>query len=150
MAPEVLGGKAKSLTPAIDVWAMGVILYMLVVGDFPFTGLNNSEISEKIQAGKFMIPRDAQKRISSDCIDAINATLNVDPTQRISTVDLMNHPFISETDITVKFMEQEEREKQLTSDSNSSTPSSVQSISSIGIASTIKDDVLVKEVKGKH
>lgn len=67
MAPEVLGGKTKSLTPAIDVWAMGVILYMMVVGDFPFTGANNSEISEKIQAGQYSIPRDVQKRISADC-----------------------------------------------------------------------------------
>lgn len=54
---------------------MGVILYMMVVGDFPFSGANKTEISEKIQSGIFTIPKDIQKKLTKECIDAIHATL---------------------------------------------------------------------------
>ncbi len=41
MAPEILSGKMKNVNPAIDVWSMGVILFLMVVGEFPFNGHNN-------------------------------------------------------------------------------------------------------------
>lgn len=38
MSPEILSGKEKINTPAVDVWACGVILYYLLFGVLPFTG----------------------------------------------------------------------------------------------------------------
>jgi len=38
MPPEVLSGKIKRLEPSIDVWAMGIILYCMLVGKMPFSG----------------------------------------------------------------------------------------------------------------
>ena len=107
MAPEVLNGKTKQLTPAIDIWAMGVILYMMVVGDFPFNGATNSAISESIQEGVYEIPRDVRRRLSKDCIHIIDSMFKLDPALRLSAVDLLNHPFLCEENITIKFMEEE-------------------------------------------
>lgn len=44
MSPEVLGGKTKKITPSIDIWAMGIMLYAMLVGRLPFNGSNNDEI----------------------------------------------------------------------------------------------------------
>jgi len=41
MPPEVLAGKIKKLEPSIDVWAMGIILYCMLVGSLPFTGVTS-------------------------------------------------------------------------------------------------------------
>ncbi|KAL4448802.1 hypothetical protein ABPG74_012891 [Tetrahymena malaccensis] len=125
MAPEVLNGKTKQITPAIDVWAMGVILYMMIVGEFPFNGPNNNIIMEKITEGVYEIPKDIKKKLSKECLDVIEKTLQVDPTNRISTVDLMNHPFISETNITIKFIEEENKSQAGSDNASTKQPSKV-------------------------
>lgn len=42
MAPEILSGKMKVNSPAVDVWACGIILYQLIIGNVPFDGLSSS------------------------------------------------------------------------------------------------------------
>lgn len=44
MAPELLSGTGK-ITPVVDVWAMGIILYGMLFGTLPFLGNNNKEIA---------------------------------------------------------------------------------------------------------
>lgn len=41
MPPEVLSGSAKEISPAIDVWATGIILYTMLFGKFPFDSNDN-------------------------------------------------------------------------------------------------------------
>ena len=52
----MLSGNEKGNSPAVDVWAMGCILYYLVVGKLPFNGNTSSEIVESILAAKVKIP----------------------------------------------------------------------------------------------
>lgn len=54
MSPEVLSGKEKSNTPAVDVWACGVILYYLLHGFLPFTGSSSNQVIQSIIAGKLV------------------------------------------------------------------------------------------------
>lgn len=51
MAPEVLSGTLKTPSTAVDIWALGVILYSMLVGDLPFNGKNNKEIIDNICEG---------------------------------------------------------------------------------------------------
>ncbi len=77
----------------------------MLVGDFPFNGNTNQAIMDRILDGKYEIPKDIKKTLSKQCIDVIFKTLQVDPAVRISTTDLLNHPFISEENMTAKYLE---------------------------------------------
>ena len=50
MAPEVLNG---DYTHKCDIWSLACVLYMLLVGQLPFTGKNRTEVFDKIKSGKF-------------------------------------------------------------------------------------------------
>ncbi|EGR33275.1 protein kinase domain protein [Ichthyophthirius multifiliis] len=110
MAPEVLQGKAKQLTPSIDVWAMGVILYLMVFGDFPFYGNSNSVLIEKIIEGKYEMQKDIKKNLSNEILDCIDQMLQVDPQQRIKTGDIINHPFVNDDVFAAKMYNQKQEE----------------------------------------
>lgn len=51
MAPEVLSGKLKIPSTAVDIWSMGVILFAMLVGELPFNGKDNREIIDNICEG---------------------------------------------------------------------------------------------------
>ena len=67
MAPEIVSKKPYLGGPA-DIWALGVILYCLIIGVFPFKGSTEDELFKKIKQGIFQIPDsisyDARKLIS--------------------------------------------------------------------------------------
>ena len=53
MAPETLTGALKDIGPNIDVWAMGVILFTLVTGDFPFFGETSQDTVKAITSNNY-------------------------------------------------------------------------------------------------
>lgn len=73
MSPEVLSGKEKSNTPAVDVWACGIILYYMLYGFLPFNAPNNSQNIQNIIAGKFIFPKTPV--ISEECQELIQMIL---------------------------------------------------------------------------
>lgn len=56
MSPEVLSGSQKGNTPGVDIWALGVILYYMLIGKQPFGGNTNASIISQIVSGKYTIP----------------------------------------------------------------------------------------------
>lgn len=66
MAPEQVNGQGKSLTRAIDVWSMGVILFEILTGQRPFTGKTTEEIIRQVVQKPPPDPQSINPRIDSD------------------------------------------------------------------------------------
>ncbi|KAI9098709.1 kinase-like domain-containing protein, partial [Phlyctochytrium arcticum] len=78
-APELFQGKEYS-GPEVDIWSLGVVLYVLVCGALPFDGSTLAKLRARVLAGKFKVPF----YMSTDCERLIKRMLQLDPTKRIT------------------------------------------------------------------
>ena len=86
MSPEILKG---SYTELCDIWACGVILYIMVFGYPPFNGNNDKEIYESIKKGKIEFPN----KISKNLKDLFNHMLCSEKT-RFNAKQVLDHVWI--------------------------------------------------------
>ena len=59
MSPEVLIYKSPA-NPSMDIWSLGIILYKMIYGVYPFDAESRKEIFEKIKKGNFEFPDDVE------------------------------------------------------------------------------------------
>ncbi|XP_048146127.1 serine/threonine-protein kinase SIK1 isoform X2 [Corvus hawaiiensis] len=85
-APEVFEGKEYE-GPHLDIWSLGVVLYVLVCGSLPFDGPNLPTLRQRVLEGRFRIPY----FMSEDCETLIRRMLVVDPTKRITISQIKQH-----------------------------------------------------------
>lgn len=88
MAPEMLEGKGLD-QPAIDYWAVGVILFELIVGIPPFNASTIEEIFSNIRANRVpwddLIGENGEEVITPEAKSLIEGLLNSDPSQRLGS-----------------------------------------------------------------
>jgi len=92
VAPEVLEGHEYGA--AVDLWSIGVILYILLCGFPPFYHEATKELYKLIKKGKYDFPDPYWKNISSDAKDVVTRLLTVDPAKRATPDDILNHPWL--------------------------------------------------------
>ncbi|CAB3259964.1 unnamed protein product [Arctia plantaginis] len=89
-APEILLGDSYD-APAVDVWSLGVILYMLVCGQAPFQEANDSETLTMIMDCKYTIPQ----HISNSCKRLIGRMLVREPEKRATLSEIATDPWVT-------------------------------------------------------
>ncbi|OHS97745.1 CAMK family protein kinase [Tritrichomonas foetus] len=89
-SPECLFHFSKNLQKC-DIWSLGVILYTMVVGNFPWNVNNHSIMIRQIMRASYKIPNS----VSEQCSDLIKKMLQIDPQKRISLEDICKHPFFT-------------------------------------------------------
>lgn len=94
VSPEVLQGNYNE---KCDVWSVGVILYMLLSGCPPFNGKSDIQILDAVKRGQYVIDGGVFNEISNEAKDLIVRMLTLDPDQRISAHDALNHKWISDS-----------------------------------------------------
>ncbi|KAF5904039.1 SNF-related serine/threonine-protein kinase-like, partial [Clarias magur] len=88
-APEILLGEEYD-APAVDIWSLGVILYMLVCGRPPFQEANDSETLIMIMDCRYTVP----DHISAECKDLISRMLQRDPSKRAPLLEIESHAWL--------------------------------------------------------
>ncbi|XP_043088139.1 calcium/calmodulin-dependent serine protein kinase b isoform X13 [Puntigrus tetrazona] len=96
MAPEVV--KREPYGKPVDVWGCGVILFILLSGCLPFYG-TKERLFEAIVKGKYKVMNPRQwTHISESAKDLVRRMLMLDPAERITVYEALNHPWLKERD----------------------------------------------------
>jgi serine/threonine protein kinase len=93
MSPELIRGTAYSF--GVDVWALGVVVFIILGGYTPFFGDDDSQCEHKVLLGSFEFHPDYWGNVSEEAKDLIRKMLTVDPKQRISLADAIQHPWLT-------------------------------------------------------
>ncbi|XP_047677342.1 serine/threonine-protein kinase D3 isoform X4 [Tachysurus fulvidraco] len=92
LAPEVL--RSKGYNRSLDMWSVGVIIYVSLSGTFPFN--EDEDINDQIQNAAFMYPPMPWKEISTEATDLINNLLQVKMRKRYSVDKSLSHPWFQD------------------------------------------------------
>uniref|UniRef100_A0A3Q2DB32 Serine/threonine-protein kinase n=1 Tax=Cyprinodon variegatus TaxID=28743 RepID=A0A3Q2DB32_CYPVA len=92
LAPEVL--RSKGYNRSLDMWSVGVIVYVSLSGTFPFN--EDEDINDQIQNAAFMYPPNPWKEISEEAKDLINNLLQVKMRKRFSVDKSLSHPWLQD------------------------------------------------------
>uniref|UniRef100_A0A8D3A7K3 Serine/threonine-protein kinase n=1 Tax=Scophthalmus maximus TaxID=52904 RepID=A0A8D3A7K3_SCOMX len=92
LAPEVL--RSKGYNRSLDMWSVGVIVYVSLSGTFPFN--EDEDINDQIQNAAFMYPPAPWKDISTEATDLINNLLQVKMRKRYSVDKCLSHPWLQD------------------------------------------------------
>ncbi|XP_074929674.1 serine/threonine-protein kinase SIK3 isoform X2 [Chelonoidis abingdonii] len=88
-APELFEGKEYD-GPKVDIWSLGVVLYVLVCGALPFDGSTLQNLRARVLSGKFRIPF----FMSTECEHLIRHMLVLDPSKRLSMEQICKHKWM--------------------------------------------------------
>lgn len=95
VAPEVLSkDPKKGYGKEVDMWSIGVIFYILLCGFPPFYDEDNAVLFNSIRKGEYEFPSPYWDSVSTEAKDLVSKLLVVDPSQRLTAQQTLNHPWL--------------------------------------------------------
>ncbi|XP_036398720.1 tribbles homolog 2-like [Megalops cyprinoides] len=91
VSPEMVSGGGSYSGCAADVWSLGVMLYTMLVGRYPFQDVDPGSLFSKIRRAQFSLPEALTPK--ARCL--IRSLLRRDPTHRLTAHDVLDHPWFS-------------------------------------------------------
>jgi MAP/microtubule affinity-regulating kinase len=91
MAPEIVN-KTEYCGPPADIWALGVLLFTMLCGSFPYRGSTDTELYAKISNAEYKIPSDVY--LSSDATDLLAQLFSIAADKRPTAKDLLSHSWM--------------------------------------------------------
>ena len=89
-SPQLL--KKRVYSYKVDVWAIGIMCYELLMGQTPFHSFEMKDLIAKINAGKYVVS--TKEPLSIECALFLSQCLQANESDRINYKDLLNHPYI--------------------------------------------------------
>jgi len=96
LSPEVL--RKDSYGKPVDIWACGVILYILLVGYPPFWDEDQQKLYAQIKAGSYDYPSPEWDTVTNEAKTLINSMLSINPVKRITAAEALKNPWICQRD----------------------------------------------------
>ncbi|XP_066594246.1 calcium/calmodulin-dependent protein kinase type II alpha chain isoform X14 [Prorops nasuta] len=106
LSPEVL--KKEPYGKPVDIWACGVILYILLVGYPPFWDEDQHRLYSQIKAGAYDYPSPEWDTVTPEAKTLINQMLTVNPNKRITASEALKHPWICNRERVASVMHRQE------------------------------------------
>ncbi|XP_028838818.1 calcium/calmodulin-dependent protein kinase type II delta 1 chain isoform X2 [Denticeps clupeoides] len=106
LSPEVL--RKDPYGKPVDMWACGVILYILLVGYPPFWDEDQHRLYQQIKAGAYDFPSPEWDTVTPEAKDLINKMLTINPTKRITAAEALKHPWICQRSTVASMMHRQE------------------------------------------
>mmetsp|Transcript_18060 Transcript_18060/g.38565 ORF Transcript_18060/g.38565 Transcript_18060/m.38565 type:complete len:541 (+) Transcript_18060:97-1719(+) len=95
VAPEVL---RQSYTSQCDLWSLGVIVFILLVGYMPFSGNSEHKQIANIKQGNYLLRQERWDMVSTTALAFVKQLLRVDPQARLTASQALQHPWIKSRD----------------------------------------------------
>ena len=95
IAPEVIKGKYDE---ECDLWSIGVIMYIMLVGAPPFNGEEEDDILRSVASGKYDTTCAAYTALSDNAKNLMTRLLTYNPAQRITAEEALSHPWFKTTE----------------------------------------------------
>uniref|UniRef100_S4RND2 calcium/calmodulin-dependent protein kinase n=1 Tax=Petromyzon marinus TaxID=7757 RepID=S4RND2_PETMA len=106
LSPEVL--RKDPYGKPVDMWACGVILYILLVGYPPFWDEDQHRLYQQIKAGAYDFPSPEWDTVTPEAKSLINQMLTINPAKRITASEALTHPWIFQRSTVASCMHRQE------------------------------------------
>ncbi|XP_016092573.1 calcium/calmodulin-dependent protein kinase type II delta chain isoform X2 [Sinocyclocheilus grahami] len=106
LSPEVL--RKEAYGKPVDIWACGVILYILLVGYPPFWDEDQHKLYQQIKAGAYDFPSPEWDTVTPDAKNLINQMLTINPAKRITAQEALKHPWVCQRSTVASMMHRQE------------------------------------------
>lgn len=95
VAPEVLRNESTGYGKEVDMWSVGVIVYVLLCGFPPFYDEDNTRLFQAIQLGEYEYPSPYWDDVSAEATNLIDRILVLDPAHRLSAKEALQHQWLT-------------------------------------------------------
>ncbi|XP_055518063.1 calcium/calmodulin-dependent protein kinase type II subunit beta isoform X30 [Leucoraja erinacea] len=106
LSPEVL--RKEAYGKPVDIWACGVILYILLVGYPPFWDEDQQKLYQQIKAGAYDFPSPEWDTVTPEAKNLINQMLTINPAKRITATEALKHPWVCQRSTVASMMHRQE------------------------------------------
>ncbi|KAH3678367.1 hypothetical protein WICMUC_001384 [Wickerhamomyces mucosus] len=104
VAPEVIDNRFSNIinmdkySSLVDMWSLGCLVYVILTAHLPFSGNSQEQLYKQIKQGSYHERPLKEAGVSKEAIDFLNIILQVDPRERASAGQALQHPWITSTE----------------------------------------------------